>query len=456
MLASLLASLYATPHVDAAFRTGLAVTPQEVASTADRAGWFPKATEAKARIVRIFLSWREVGTSAPLNPGDPEDLAYNFSSYDSLISDVVSQGFAPVVTITAAPSYAEGPDRPASAAPGTWKPDPAAYGAFARAVATRYSGNFDGLPRVRYFEAWNEPNLPQYLSPQYDGDHLVSVDRYRSMLNAFYAGVKAANESNVVIAGAQAPFGDDSAGGFGRARPLRFMRELLCLKPNLRKTHCPERPAFDVWSHHPIDYPGGPEHSAVDPDDVTTPDMDRMGRVLRAAERRHTIAGGRKHHQMWATELWWETNPPDPAATASPATQARWIPESLYELWKDGVKVVINLPLIDGPRILQNGFDLTLQSGLFYVNGEPKPGFEAFRFPFVTERRSPDKLFVWGKAPAGGKLKIQRKAGGGWRTVAAVDAHTGKVFTTKIKLRGPATLRATVGGEHSVAFRQRH
>ena len=38
-------------------------------------------------------------------------------------------------------------------------PDPAAFGAFARALAARFSGSFQGLPRIRYFQAWNEPNI---------------------------------------------------------------------------------------------------------------------------------------------------------------------------------------------------------------------------------------------------------------------------------------------------------
>lgn len=79
-------------------------------------------------------------------------------------------------TIYSAPDYAEGADRPATATPGSWRPDPAAFGAFAEAVARRYSGA-NGLPRVRYFEAWNEPNLDVYLAPQQRGKSLVGVAR---------------------------------------------------------------------------------------------------------------------------------------------------------------------------------------------------------------------------------------------------------------------------------------
>ena len=65
---------------------------------------------------------------------------------------------------------------------------PGAFGDFANAVASALLRNFAGLPRVRYFQAWNEPNLSVYLTPQYKGKNEVAAGHYRRMLNAFYAG----------------------------------------------------------------------------------------------------------------------------------------------------------------------------------------------------------------------------------------------------------------------------
>ena len=62
-------------------------------------------------------------------------------------------------TVYRAPSFAEGPDPPGDAPAGSWRVDPQAFGDFGRALASRYSGAFQGLPQVRFFEAWNEPNL---------------------------------------------------------------------------------------------------------------------------------------------------------------------------------------------------------------------------------------------------------------------------------------------------------
>ena len=56
-----------------------------------------------------------------------------------------------------------------SGPPGTGEPGPGAVRACsATAVARRYSGSFAGLPRVRMFEAWNEPNASFFLSPAFE------------------------------------------------------------------------------------------------------------------------------------------------------------------------------------------------------------------------------------------------------------------------------------------------
>ncbi len=143
-------------------------------------------------------------------------------------------------------------------------------------------------------------------------------------------------------------------------RPLRFARELLCLNNKLKRKACAIKPAFDIFSDHPIDTSGGPRTSAVNRDDLATPDLHRLRDVLRAAEREHTIAGGKKHHPIWATELWWESDPPEPNTFASLREQALYLEEALYLLWKQGAKVVINLPLIDPTDLggLQSGVSL--------------------------------------------------------------------------------------------------
>ena len=144
-----------------------------------------------------------------------------------------------------APDYALGSDHPPTTTPpgGTWKPDPGALADFMRALATRYSGEFGDLPRVRHFQVWNEPNLSFYLSPQREGEREVSPAYYREMLNAAYAAIKGVHADNQVLSAGTAPFGDKR--GDERVRPLEFLRNLLCLRDNLKR-RCTQKAKFDL------------------------------------------------------------------------------------------------------------------------------------------------------------------------------------------------------------------
>ena len=81
-----------------------------------------------------------------------------------------------------------------------------------------------------------------------------------------------------------------------------------------------------------------------------------------------------------------------------------------------------------------------------------KPAATAFRFPFVLDRKSKSKVFVWGKSPAKGKLRIQRKQGAGWRGVKSLSVKAGRVFTSKLEVRGKGKYRATIGDETSLTW----
>jgi hypothetical protein len=92
---------------------------------------------------------------------------------------------------------------------------------------------------------------------------------------------------------------------------------------------------------------------------------------------------------------------------------------------------------------------------VLFADGSPKPAFHAMRFPFVTERANKRKLRAWGKAPVGGKLTIQRRRGHRWRRVESLRVKAGRIFKTRLALRGKQTLRAKVGGEKSPVWSQR-
>ena len=289
------------------------------------------------------------------------------------------------------------------------------------------------------------------------------------MLNASYKAIKSVNSKVDVVVGGTDPYGDPPGGPYpasgARSRPVQFWQHVLCVKPVKTKKKKGKKPAptkyvrtagcngpvnFDVFAHHPIDNTGGgPLKSGPNRYDASTPDLGRVVSVLRGAEKAGTTNVGK--HPVWVTEFWWDSNPPNPVG-AKLATQARWIEQSMYLFWKAGASVAINFQIddtADRPDV-HAGF----QSGIYFIDGRPKPSLTAFRFPFVTDRLNTKTLTAWGKAPASGKLLIQRQQGSRWITVKRLQVSKGGVFTTKLSLQGKQRLRATVAGQQSLVWKQ--
>jgi hypothetical protein len=444
-----------TDQADAAFVRGFTDDRLNAASPLRRGEAFDQANRAEAGIVRINISWADVNASGtpPADPTNPADPAYDFSVIDRAVIDATARGMKVMLMTIRAPAWAEGPNRPAGVEPGTWKPSPRAFGEFGEALARRYSGSFSTglpapLPRVDHFEAWSEANLPTLLTPQWRDSKPVGVEHYRRMLNAFYNHVHAVNSEAKVIAPGTAPYGDDPPNA-PRTRPVEFWRRLLCLREGgggrLAKTNCPNPAHFDVLSHHPLNTLDGPRVSAGHPDDATTPDFKKLIRIARVASRKGTLKPRMSRRPAWATEYWYFTDPPNSHVGLPMEKLKRWIPQALYILWKQGVNAVVWFELQDSTRY---------QTGLFFDDTRPKPILRGWRFPLVTRRRSNSRLGAWTIPPASGDLKIQRKAGRGWRTVKRISVREGGPISTQLTIRGQATLRAAIGGETSLSWNQ--
>jgi Cellulase (glycosyl hydrolase family 5) len=428
-----------------------------------RERWLEQARDTSASIVRIDANWRSTAPESPpagFDASNPASSAYDWETLDDAVRSAVDNGLAVMLTVHSAPRWAEGPGRPGTVEPGSWKPQPRAYEAFAKALATRYSGSFpdpllpgEDLPRVRYFEAWNEPNLETYLSPQWEGNEWVGASRYRGLLNAFYSGVKTSQATATVIGGSLAPFGDPPGGE--RTPPVLFLRSLLCLHGGkLTPVSCPEPAHFDVLSDHPIAV-GPPAQSASSPLDVTTPDMGHLTTILEKAERDHLVLPRSKSKKpLWVTEFWYDTDPPDPNGL-SLATQARWYEQDLYSFWQQGAQVAIELQIRDAPPG-KGGYAFSNQSGAYFLDGSPKPSATAFRFPLVAHRTGPFKVAVWGIAPEGGKVKIQVLRNNKWKMLATIST-VGRPhpFVTTVELLRFGKLRAVQGSDASLPWTQR-
>ncbi len=380
----------------------------------------------------MYVNWAQVapqGKSRPaaFKPRDPGDSYYQWAETDRQVRMAVEKGFTPIVYVQTAPVWSE----LCSVGPGPCRPQPKALADFMTAAALRYGGTYPGLPRVRHWQIWNEPNLDAYLVPQYDAKgRPASPDWYRSMVNAAADAIHAVKKDNVVIAGGQSPFGPD-AKSTDRVAPLTFMRQLLCLSPDKNpRLVCRKRVRFDVWAHHPYTS-GGPMHHANGQNDVSAPDLWKMRVLLDAAVRSGNLQS-RGRVAFWVTEFAWDTSPPDPKGVPE-ALHARWVAEVLYRMWDQGVSLVTWFLIRDQPFASTTPF----QAGLYFrgSNGvrsdTPKMALTAFRFPFVAFREPKKKtVMYWGRSPAGrSAVAVEQKRQGAWRVMETLRPNSYGIFS---------------------------
>src|SRR5690349_1857315 len=119
-----------------------------------------------ADVLKISISWRALANAGkPSNPDDPGAYpAAKWAPYDAAIQGAVARGLTVFLNVGGpAPGWATGGR---SKPVGAYRPNASAFGHFVKAVDTRYSGSYAGLPRVGMWSVWNEPNLPVFLLPQ--------------------------------------------------------------------------------------------------------------------------------------------------------------------------------------------------------------------------------------------------------------------------------------------------
>jgi hypothetical protein len=411
---------------------------------------FTLAKKAGASYVRLTVSWRDIAPATRPSgfvATDPTSPGYHWTALDALLREVSAAGLTPILDVATPPKWAY-TTRPKGVNAGS--PNVTDLGQFARAMAKHYDGNTTGAPAEHVFQVWNEVNNSLDLFP-------VSAGRYRSMVNAFAAGVHAIDSSNVVVAGALDPFGHPKGKKqkWYSVAPLAFMRSLLCLsKGKHPHATCRNAVHFDAWSHHPYTF-GGPFGKAKRADDVELGNMPAMHALLKAGVRRHHILSSHPV-QFWVTEFGWDTNPPRRHAP-SLSLGARWTAESLHQMWLSGVSLVTWFLLQDykGPSPYESG--LYFHSRLL-SHAKAKPVLTAFRFPFVAYRHK-RSVSVWGRVATSDRevVTVQRRhrKTGKWRTVGLVRSNGYGIFKASLKLRSSKKdwLRAVAAGSgKSLAF----
>ena len=420
---------------------------------------YDRIDAAGARFVRLTFLWQAIAPATepllPWDPTNPADLNYDWSLPDREVRMAVQAGLTPIVQVYTAPRWAQR-CHAASEANAPCNPDPGPTAQFAEALARRYAGGFLGLPKVRYFELFNEPNLSIYFNPQFRDGKPVSPQLFRALLNAFSAAIKDVDPKNLVLGPDMAPLGGRAA-----VSPMDFMRQMLCMEGR-RNPHpspgCRHRARFDVWPTNPYTT-GGPTHHARDPDDVSLGDLPEMRRLLRAAERAGRIRSSLHPVPFWATEFSWDSRPPDPGGLPW-RLHARWAAEAIYRAWKAGVSAFFWNKLrdqnpADGPgNFAQGGLYLR---GPSLAQDRPKRVLRAFRFPFVAFATG-HGVRVWGRSPdsRAGRVAIEVRKDDHWRAIKSLRADRFGIFERVVDTaygRGQrGFVRARYAGQTSVPF----
>ena len=373
-----------------------------------------------ADTLRVEVKWSEVAPS-PSAKSKPAFDATNpsaypgFQPYDDLVTRAAGKGFRILITLAPdAPNWATAGGRG-----GNYKVDSNDFADFAAAVGRRYSGTFGGLPAVKFFTIWNEPNHIFFLKPRSQSPRI-----YRRLVERGVPALRAAAAPGAqVFIGELAPVGTATK----VLGPKRFIQGWLCLDKKFkrlrgraaRKAGCNgfKKVSANGFAHHPYG-PTGAVPARRDIINISV--IRRLATVLDKAARAGRIPRGLA---IYNTEFGFQTNPPDPFISTSPGRQAELLNEkeeysyryprlksySQYLLYDD--------PARPGPSALKwAGF----QTGLKTTGGTSKPSYDAYKLPIVVKKRGTKKgrgVLIWGRVRPGTGTRtaqLQRKQGGSY------------------------------------------
>lgn len=320
-----------------------------------RAAMLDQARGTNATIVRTLVTWANIAPTRPSNAANPFDPAYRFADLDELVRNAQARDMEVLIAIWGTPKWANG-----GKTPNTLPRRLSDFTAFARAVASRYSGRFDGYPYVRFYQIWNESNLQLFLAPQFDAKgKSVAPRNYARLAAAGYAGIKAGNRTAKVAIGSTSSAGRDKPlkGKSATHSPGRFAQLVAAANPRLK---------FDAWAQHPYPVPARmkPTQKVKWPN-VTLSAFPRFEASLDKWFKRKGV-------RIWITEYGHEVRQDGEPNGITRAQQAAYAAQALAIARKDArVDMFIWFVFRDHPTSLW-------QSGLRTTSGAAKPSLSRF------------------------------------------------------------------------------
>jgi hypothetical protein len=459
-----------------------------------------------AERVRVAVRWQLIAPNPSsrrrphFNASDPGAYpAAKWAVWDTVVRAAKQDGMGLNFDLLGgAPLWATGPGAPKDKPYPSWEPSASEFGSFVRAVATRYSGNYDpvlkriapgdpgDLPRVGYWSIWNEPDYGPSLAPQGVPGNLKvenSPRMYRGLLDAGWSALRATGHGHdTVLIGELAPRGESYWGVFSGMKPLTFMRALYCVDSRYHELRgsaaairgCPATAAGSrrFRAAHPAlfqatgvaDHPymrWYPPNREAQPD----PNYSTLGEIRlfeRALDHLVRVYGSGTRFPIYDTEFGYITSPPKhrnqypwlPVATA--ADYLNW---AEYIHWHDPRIESYNQFLLEDPLPALSSNDWGgFASGIETYHGAPKPTYDAWRMPLylpVTSTRAGHGLEVWGCArpshyaildtglPETLGVQFQPTGGGAFTTVytATVTRASDCYFDARVAFPASGTVR---------------
>jgi hypothetical protein len=413
----------------------------------------------------------------------PQEL---WAPYDRLVRAARAHGIGLNFNITSPVPRWAATDSPRDDLQKTFGPNPEEFGRFVRAVGTRYSGSYQGLPRVDYWSIWNEPNQGGWLTPQWSPDPRNSKawieaapTTYRKLVAAAWTNLAdSGHGSDTILVGETAPQGVGDQGLSRPLQPLRFLRRLYCVDDNLNLLKgseaevrgCPADPATFVaenpglfhatgYAHHPYALLTPPRRRSTLPDSVSIGDLRALTRELtRIYARYGQKLPTKRGVPLYLTEYGYQTKP-DPIHISF-GQQAAWINEAEYLAFRNPlVRSMSQFLLVDDapaagidPKKEPQLYWRTFQSGLKLLTGARKPAYKAYITPIYVKQRAVRRgrsvgvfgLLRGAKAGTTPNAQVQWRPRGAkrWRTLRTVKAAGVRHFlNTNVRVPSSGNLR---------------
>jgi hypothetical protein len=444
--------------------------------------------------IRVSVFWRLLAPANDQlqkpNVDTTDPAAYPakvWEQYDRVIQAAQARGILVNLNLTSPVPRWASTDSPRADIQETYNPNPEEFGNFVRAVGKRYSGEYNGLPRVDFWSIWNEPNQAGWLTPQWSPDPRKASSEidaapsiYRNLVNAAWQALAdTGHGSDTILIGETAPQGQGKKKAITQSiDALKFVRRLYCVDNNLNVLkgaqaslrNCPgdtatfvaQNPALfqaSGYAHHPYALLTPPNRRSKVADWVSMGDLRVLSHELaRIYQRYGQKTQSRRGVPLYLTEYGYQTKP-DPLSVSF-NKQAAWINEAEYIAYKNpNVRAVNQFLLVDDAPV--PGVDpkknpglayRTFQSGLESLSGKRKPSYKAYETPiFVKQqrvRRGRSTGIFGGLRPAEAgttvRAKIQFRSGGGkrWRTRKTVSVGGPRhYFETRVTVPSSGYLR---------------